>query len=85
MDVYDLRRLTIFVKGLLVQRGALQEQVPQGQVRDPKIGYRLQSVKCGKRGCTRCPHGPYWYAYWREEGRLRSRYVGRELPAGVKP
>ncbi|MBI3537057.1 MAG: hypothetical protein HY070_05820, partial [Chloroflexi bacterium] len=26
------------------------------------------------------PHGPYWYAYWKEEGRTRSRYVGRVLP-----
>ena len=34
-------------------------------------------VKCGKDNCTRCPHGPYWYAYWTENGRRRSRYVGK--------
>jgi hypothetical protein len=44
------------------------------------VGYRLQSVRCGKRGCTRCPHGPYWYAYWREGGRVRTRYIGKDLP-----
>ncbi len=42
--------------------------------------FRQEMVKCGKKGCTRCPHGPYWYAYWREGGRTRSRYVGKQLP-----
>jgi hypothetical protein len=36
-------------------------------------------IKCGKQSCTTCPHGPYWYAYWWEKGRRRSRYVGRLL------
>jgi hypothetical protein len=26
-------------------------------------------------------HGPYWYAYWKENGRTRSRYIGKEPPA----
>ena len=42
--------------------------------------YRRQRVRCGKHGC-RCAkgrgHGPYWYAYWREDGRTVSRYLGR--------
>jgi predicted ATPase/DNA-binding SARP family transcriptional activator len=25
-------------------------------------------------------HGPYWYAYWWEQGRVRSRYLGKDLP-----
>jgi uncharacterized protein DUF6788 len=41
---------------------------------------RYETVRCGKANCTRCPHGPYWYAYWKEDGRTRSRYVGRTLP-----
>ena len=51
-----------------------------------KVTYRREEVRCGKANCTRCPHGPYWYAYWREEGKLRSRYLGsakareRDLP-----
>ena len=48
------------------------------------VTYRLESVRCGKPGCTSCPHGPYWYAYFREGGKLKSRYVGRELPADVQ-
>jgi hypothetical protein len=45
--------------------------------------YQLERVRCGKVGC-KCAgaqgelHGPYWYAYWRDEGKLRSRYVGKQ-------
>ena len=47
---------------------------------EPPVRYRQRQVRCGKMTCTRCPHGPYWYAYWREDGRLRSRYIGKSLP-----
>lgn len=46
--------------------------------------YQLERVRCGKVGC-KCSgevgelHGPYWYAYWRVEGKLKSRYVGKHL------
>lgn len=37
-----------------------------------------QWVRCGRVPC-RCAaggrHGPYWYLFWREDGRLRKRYV----------
>ena len=83
-DEHDLRRLMIFVRGLLVQRGVqLPEVVPARASQTKRVGYRLEGVKCGKRGCTRCPHGPYWYAYWRESGKLRSKYIGKDLPPGV--
>jgi hypothetical protein len=45
------------------------------------ITFRYETVRCGKQNCSRCPHGPYWYAYWKEGGRTRSRYIGRSLPA----
>lgn len=44
---------------------------------EPTITYRLERVKCGKKGCAKCPHGPYVYKYWRENGRLRKAYGGR--------
>jgi hypothetical protein len=44
------------------------------------VTYRREYVKCGK-GCAGCPHGPYWYQYSRESGRLRKKYVGKELPS----
>lgn len=76
LDDYDLRRLLIFARGLLVQRGSPAEEPTP---RRGKISYRLEPVTCGKPGCSKCPHGPYWYAYWREGGRVRSRYIGRRL------
>jgi hypothetical protein len=81
LDEYDLRRLMIFVRGLLLNTDSLAFVEDQSPKR-PGVSYRLEEVKCGKRGCTRCPHGPYWYAYWREDGRLRSRYIGKTLPSG---
>lgn len=42
------------------------------------VTYRQERVYCGK-GCKGCPHGPYWYAYWKEDGRTHTRYIGKEL------
>src|SRR5216110_2423521 len=76
LDEFDLRRLLIFVRGLLTAR---EGGGGEGE-RPGKVTYRQEHVRCGRENCTRCPHGPYWYAYWREGGRLRSRYIGKELP-----
>ena len=80
LDEYDLRRLMIFVRGLL-----LNSETPgfgeDGGQKKTGVSYRLEEVRCGKRGCTRCPHGPYWYAYWREDGKLHSRYIGKTPPS----
>lgn len=50
--------------------------------------YRLESVRCGKKGC-KCAdgklHGPYWYAYWLEGGKTRSRYVGKKFVRAQEP
>jgi hypothetical protein len=37
-----------------------------------------QWVRCGRRNCHCASgnlHGPYFYLFWREQGRLRKRYV----------
>lgn len=73
MDAYDLRRLQMLIRGLLMED-------PPPEERRGAVTFRQEMVRCGKDGCTKCPHGPYWYAYWREDGRTRSRYVGKELP-----
>jgi len=39
---------------------------------------RKRWVRCGKKGCTQCPHGPYLYRVWRESGKTREEYLGRE-------
>jgi len=56
---------------------------------DITITYSQQYRRCGKTGCSVCRadargHGPYWYAYWREGGRLRSRYLGKSAPAAAR-
>jgi cytochrome b involved in lipid metabolism len=42
---------------------------------------RKEYIKCGKDMCLRCKHGPYYYAYWKDEsGKLKKKYVGRDNP-----
>lgn len=73
LDDHELRRLLILARAHLERSGAL---TPDDNV---SVSLRRQAVRCGKSACTRCPHGPYWYAYWTEGGRRRSRYIGRLL------
>ena len=76
LDEYDLRRLMILVRGLLLHADGAPDPPPTPR----RVTYRQEHVRCGKQRCTTCPHGPYWYAYWKEGGRTRSRYIGRHLP-----
>lgn len=72
LDEHELRRLFILARAELERAG-----VPLGN--HPEVRLRERMVRCGKEECTACPHGPYWYAFWREDGRRRSKYVGRLL------
>jgi len=76
LDEYELRRLLILVRGLLLHVDGVPEDEPG---LPPTLTYRQEHVRCGKQGCATCPHGPYWYAYWKEDGRTRKRYIGRTL------
>lgn len=46
-----------------------------------------QWLRCGRPGC-RCAagrlHGPYFYRFWRESGRLRKQYVPKDRVAEVR-
>lgn len=77
LDEFELRRLLIVVRGLLVHADGEPADEPD---LPPSLSYRQEHVRCGKDGCSSCPHGPYWYAYWKEAGRTRKRYIGRHLP-----
>jgi hypothetical protein len=51
--------------------------------------YRLELIRCGRHDCARCAkgpaHGPYWYLYYRgRDGKLVSKYIGKELPAEAR-
>jgi hypothetical protein len=78
LDEYELRRLLILVRGLLVHVDGAPETDEPGL--PTGLRYRQEHVRCGKATCGSCPHGPYWYAVWKEDGRTRKRYIGRHLP-----
>lgn len=81
LDRHDLRRVSIVVRGLLLAHGDdSEERADSLPAATGNVTYRLEKVRCGKPGCRSCPHGPYWYAYYRERGRLRSRYIGPHRP-----
>ncbi len=43
-------------------------------------------IKCGKETCNLCPHGPYYYAYFKDKAKddnkskLRKKYLGATDP-----
>lgn len=47
------------------------------QMRAGSVTYQRELVRCGKH-CRGCPHGPYWYAYYRSGGRVMSKYIGKD-------
>lgn len=77
LDEHELRRLVILARGRLQALGvpAFDDQA------GARVSFRQQRVRCGKPACGRCPHGPYWYAVWREGTKVRTRYIGKTLPA----
>lgn len=54
----------------------LRELMQREDVRSSKVTVRTETVRCGK-GCSKCPHGPYLYAYWKQNGKTRSKYLGK--------
>src|SRR6185437_246074 len=55
-----------------------------------KVTYSQQFRRCNKADCPTCRqgapgHGPYWFAFWRQEGRPHSRYLGKQQPADAMP
>lgn len=85
----QLSALATFIQELL--REAQDAQKSQSKLKRELIKekavdhktYRLVSIRCGKENC-KCAegsgHGPYWYAYWSEQGKTRSQYIGKKLP-----
>jgi hypothetical protein len=39
--------------------------------------YQVKSIKCGKKGCKSCPHSYYVYGFWKENGKTKSKYIGK--------
>lgn len=89
----EMRRLIEFLQATIIMHDEeLKEaQKPSAhEIVDVKerngVTYKLEYVRCGKKNC-KCVsgslHGPYWYKYWKENGRARSSYIGKKLPASV--
>ncbi|NIA24121.1 MAG: hypothetical protein GWP04_00980 [Gammaproteobacteria bacterium] len=78
LDTHELQRLVILARARLESVGAITPGA------DVNVSLREQWIRCGKQSCSRCPHGPYWYAYWTENGRRRTRYVGKLPKEPVK-
>ncbi len=67
LDEADLKRIKLLVDNKLnIQK-------------DAKVSYRKKNIKCGKESCQTCPHGPYWYAEWTENGSRKTKYLGKIL------
>ena len=41
---------------------------------------QVKWVYCGK-GCSKCPHGPYYYLVYRENNKVVWKYIGKVLDA----
>jgi len=46
----------------------------KGRVRIGTV--RLKEVRCGHRGCTKCPHHIYAYAQYRVGNKVTEKYIG---------
>jgi len=74
-----------YVDRLIADREGISERdshtakgvIPEDR-RPGSVTYRQEWVRCGK-DCKKCPHGPYWYCYWKEDGKTRTRYIGKVL------
>lgn len=54
------------------------DQIIEARIKG-KVYLLKRLVRCGK-ACGGCPHGPYWYGYYRSKGSFVSFYVGADLP-----
>lgn len=65
------------------QRGD-REVVEQRKVKG--VTYQHEKIKCGKKTC-KCAkgnlHGPYWYSYSRQGGKLKTKYIGKQRPTAL--
>lgn len=38
---------------------------------------RIKMIKCGRKGCLKCPHGPYLYIRERKNDKYIDKYIGK--------
>ncbi len=82
----ELEALAARIARELKGRRVLGQEKPNREVvgrrSSPRGTLQREYVRCGKKNCRKCAegpaHGPYWYHYFYKNGRLTSRYVGKE-------
>lgn len=90
LSLMQLRRLDEWLHELILkaEESAQVERIPtRKQIVEERTvenrTYRLEGVRCGKEKC-KCVrgelHGPYWYSYSRVGDKVRSQYIGKNLP-----
>ena len=52
-----------------------KKELPKRKEKLPKITYRQEMVSDGKSDKL---YGPYWYGYFRKDGKLHKRYIGKQ-------
>ncbi len=87
---YEHARMVLAQLERQINKTALDEEARAYQAepeREPHMTYQQQYRKCNKPACSTCTtskgHGPYWYAFWSENGRTKSKYIGKDLPPGI--
>ena len=96
MDVRELRLLRDAVDKTLEAKAAAKDPGEEdtcpsrsgGGRRSGGGTLRREKVGCGKQACKKCAdgpsHGPYWYLYYYRNGKLASKYLGKNLPDGFE-
>ena len=74
-DAYAIVERTKHLSGRLNSQQALSSRNYKSIPSNATI--RKEYTKCGNLHCYRCKHGPYYYGYWKENGKLKKKYIGR--------
>lgn len=77
-DASDVITRTNRLSGRINSQKALEEKNSKSIPWHATI--REEYTKCGKPECNRCNHGPYYYAYWKENGKTKKKYIGKYDP-----
>ena len=82
----ELRRRIEELKGLKKRLKELEEEERKlldelSELGLPRRSIVAKYVKCGKEGCRKCPHGPYYYLVWKEGGKTKWKYIGKVVDA----
>jgi hypothetical protein len=76
--IRDLGALRLKTEIKILAPPAALDKIIEARIQG-KVFLLRRLIPCGKR-CGGCPHGPYWYGFYRNRGRFVSFYLGKKLP-----